>query len=180
MLFQVRLLVLFFSTFCLFGCTGDPEPAEQKGRSGVNQEEIIQFHREMVMEENQEIENFCARYHWHMESSGTGLRYMVVSKGKGKPAGEGDTVLVAYELKLLTGEVIMNVGSENPDTAVIGRNSINRGIDEGLRLMNTGDRFRFIVPSHLGFGLLGDFGRIPFRATLVYDLTMLTHLKREK
>ncbi len=173
------LPVVLIAAVYLQGCSGGGEPAEHKADSAINIEKSIQFHREMVSEENQEIEDFCTRYQWHMKITGTGLRYMKVSKGEGVPVGEGDIVLVAYELKLLTGEIILNVSTERPDTAIIGRNTINRGIDEGLRFMNSGDRFRFIVPSHLGFGFLGDFERIPFRSALVYDLTLLRRLGRK-
>lgn len=176
----VCLPVVLIAAIYFHGCSGEREPAENKAEPVINNEEIIRFHREMVTEENQEIEDFCSRYHWNMEITGTGLRYMRVSRGEGTPVEEGDTVLVTYTLKLLTGDVMLNVGSEKPDTVIIGRNTINRGIDEGLRFMNSGDRYRFIVPSHLGYGLLGDFERIPFRSALVYDLTVLGRPGREK
>jgi FKBP-type peptidyl-prolyl cis-trans isomerase len=39
--------------------------------------------------------------------------------------------------------------------------------------MNVGDRAKFIVPSHLAFGLLGDQKMIPPQATLVYDVELI-------
>ena len=37
----------------------------------------------------------------------------------------------------------------------------NSGLEEGLLLMKVGDKAKFIIPSHLAFGLLGDENRIP-------------------
>jgi FKBP-type peptidyl-prolyl cis-trans isomerase len=39
--------------------------------------------------------------------------------------------------------------------------------------MHVGDRAKFIVPSHLAFGLLGDQNKIPQHATLVYDIELV-------
>ena len=40
--------------------------------------------------------------------------------------------------------------------------------------MKVGDIAKFILPSHLAFGLLGDEEKIPKRATLVYHVELLT------
>jgi len=39
--------------------------------------------------------------------------------------------------------------------------------------MRVGDKAKFIVPSHLGHGLSGDFEKIPPLTTLVIDLELV-------
>ena len=43
--------------------------------------------------------------------------------------------------------------------------------------MKVGDKAKFIIPSHLAFGLLGDENKIPKRATLVYDVELIDVMK---
>jgi len=40
--------------------------------------------------------------------------------------------------------------------------------------MRVGDRAKFIIPSHLAFGLIGDQKKIRHKATLVYDLEFVS------
>jgi FKBP-type peptidyl-prolyl cis-trans isomerase len=42
-----------------------------------------------------------------------------------------------------------------------------------LRLLRAGDKAKFIVPSHLAYGWIGDSKNIPTRAVLVYDVNVL-------
>ncbi len=44
---------------------------------------------------------------------------------------------------------------------------------QGILFLKTGDRVKFILPSHLAFGLAGDGDKIPAKAALVYDIELL-------
>ena len=46
-------------------------------------------------------------------------------------------------------------------------------LEEGILLLKEGDRAKFIIPSHLAFGLLGDMKKIPAKAVLVYDIELI-------
>jgi FKBP-type peptidyl-prolyl cis-trans isomerase len=39
--------------------------------------------------------------------------------------------------------------------------------------MNKGDKAKFILPSHLGYGLMGDEVKIPSHAILVCDVSLI-------
>ena len=62
----------------------------------------------------------------------------------------------------------------------IGKSRVVNGLEEGVLLMKKGGRAKLIVPSHLAFGLLGDPGKIPARAVLVYDVELcdIRHVKK--
>jgi len=42
-----------------------------------------------------------------------------------------------------------------------------------MLLMNKGAKAKFILPSHLAHGLLGDENKIPSNATVIYDIELL-------
>jgi len=47
------------------------------------------------------------------------------------------------------------------------------GWDEGIELLQVGDKARFVIPSHLGYGSRGAGGVIPPNATLVFDVELM-------
>jgi FKBP-type peptidyl-prolyl cis-trans isomerase len=54
----------------------------------------------------------------------------------------------------------------------LGRSDVPSGLQEGVKLMRIMDKARFILPSYLGGGLLGqDF--IPPQAVLIIDAVLL-------
>ena len=115
-----------------------------------------------------------------MEQSNTGLRYFIYKHGKGLPAEEGKIATLNYEIKLLTGEVCYTSKELGPKQFLIGKGGVETGLEEGILLLKEGDRAKFIIPSHLAFGLLGDSEKIPAKATLVYDVELIELNKIKK
>ena len=108
-----------------------------------------------------------------MNKTGTGLRYWIYKKGNGKKAENNKIAKFNYTVKLLTGDVIYTSEISGPKEFLIGRGRIESGIEEGILLLRVGDRAKFIIPSHLAFGLQGDQNMIPAKASLVYDIELL-------
>jgi FKBP-type peptidyl-prolyl cis-trans isomerase len=51
---------------------------------------------------------------------------------------------------------------------------VESGLEEGILLLQEGDKARFIMPPHLAHGLIGDRDKIPARATIIYDLELVS------
>jgi peptidyl-prolyl cis-trans isomerase A (cyclophilin A) len=47
------------------------------------------------------------------------------------------------------------------------------GWDEGIALLQVGDKARFVIPAHLGYGAYGAGGVIPPHATLIFDVELI-------
>lgn len=134
---------------------------------------LVKFNKEIVKSEIQEIEDFIERYRWKMQTSPTGLRYLVSREGQGLMPVKGETVVLKYDLKLLNGRSLYNSEKSGLREFVIGTGSVENGLEEGVLLLRPGDHAKLIVPSHLAFGLLGDLKEIPERAVLVYDIELV-------
>jgi FKBP-type peptidyl-prolyl cis-trans isomerase len=98
---------------------------------------------------------------------------MIYKHGNGRKAIENKIAVYQYEVRLINGTFCYSSDKDGPKEVKLGHGEIERGLEEGILLMKIGDRAKFIVPSHLAFGLLGDQARIPPGATLVYDVELL-------
>lgn len=108
------------------------------------------------------------------EKTSSGLRYKIEEKGNGPKAEKGQTVSVHYKGMLPDGSVFDSSYSRNqPIDFKLGKGQVISGWDEGIQLLNVGDKARFVIPSHLAYGERGAGGAIPPNATLVFDVELV-------
>ncbi|MEN1786241.1 MAG: peptidylprolyl isomerase, partial [Bacteroidota bacterium] len=104
------------------------------------------------------------------EKTDSGLRYKILEKGSGAAAEKGKTVSVHYEGSLDNGQVFdSSHARKEPIAFPLGVGRVIAGWDEGISLLQVGDKARFVIPSHLGYGSQGAGGVIPPNATLIFD-----------
>lgn len=104
----------------------------------------------------------------------SGLRYKMIQKGSGKQAESGKTVSVHYEGSLETGKVFdSSYPRKKPIEFRLGQGQVIEGWDEGIALLQVGDKARFVIPSYLGYGPSGAGGVIPPNATLIFDVELM-------
>lgn len=117
-----------------------------------------------------EIEQLAAGF----EKTESDLRYKIIQKGNGVLAEKGKTVSVHYEGRLTNGQVFDSSYSRNqPIDFTLGVGQVIPGWDEGISLLQVGDKARFVIPSHLAYGSAGAGGVIPPNATLIFDVELM-------
>ena len=108
------------------------------------------------------------------DQTDSGLRYKIIQKGSGVQAEKGKSVSVHYEGSLDNGQVFdSSYRRKDPITFTLGIGQVIQGWDEGIALLQEGDKARFVIPSYLGYGERGAGGVIPPNATLVFDVELL-------
>ena len=168
--------LLIFSII-LVSCQTSPPPVKTSAHLGMMDDSLLKMNKKIVQDESQEIDDFIARYHWKMGITSTGLRYMIYYQGSGIRALKGKSVKIHYSVKLLNGKDLYNSGNQGSKVVQLGCAMVETGLEEGILMLRVGDRAKFIVPSHLAYGLLGDLKNIPERASLVFDLELLEVFK---
>lgn len=107
------------------------------------------------------------------DKTDSGLYYKIIEKGNGAKAQKGKTVSVHYTGALENGDVFDSSYKRNePIDFVLGTGQVISGWDEGISLLNVGDKARFVIPSNLGYGSRGAGGVIPPNAILVFDVEL--------
>ncbi|HEY0046689.1 MAG TPA: peptidylprolyl isomerase [Flavobacterium sp.] len=108
------------------------------------------------------------------EKTESGLRYKFIQKGEGKKAENNKIVSVHYSGSLENGKVFdSSYTRKKPIEFPLGQGNVIEGWDEGIALLRVGDKARFVIPSHLGYGKQGAGGVIPPDSTLIFDVELM-------
>lgn len=121
----------------------------------------------------------------------SGLIYQIIKKGTDKKPTNGTQVIIHYAGYLENGqlfdtsyeEVAKLYGIFDPNRAkqngyagypaTMGNLPFIPGFNEGVALMNYGDKFMFYIPSNLGYGQQGANGVIPPNANIIFEVELL-------
>lgn len=161
--FFISIIAIF-----LFSCKED-EPEHVV--IDWNKEKSTKMHQNLAKEEEIDIRLYLARHtEWEMEKTGSGLQYFIYEHGEGDSIKVGDIAQVEYEISLLDGTICYATADDEVEEFVVDRAQIESGIQEGVKLLHKGDKVKFIFPSHLGHGLIGDLDKIPPLTPLIVDL----------
>ncbi len=177
MSYKYRCLVgCCLASFFLLSCGGPQNGTNGPAEDTIQEykEPLVNVNKTLVSRERAQIDDYIARYGWTMETSGTGLRYQIYKKGNGRAPQKDMNATIRFRVNLLNGEVVYDSKNDGLKSFKLGKAEVESGLEEGIMLMQVGDRARLIIPSHLAFGLLGDDQKIPKRATLVYDLELMS------
>ena len=115
------------------------------------------------MSSNSEQEN-------NFYTTDSGLKYEIITLGKGDKPSATDKVEVHYHGTLTDGTVF-DSSVDRGQTITFGLNQVIKGWTEGLQLMPVGSKFKFIIPPELGYGNR-DMGTIPPNSTLVFEVEL--------
>ncbi|HEA30538.1 MAG TPA: peptidylprolyl isomerase [Leeuwenhoekiella sp.] len=127
-----------------------------------------------LTEEKQKAEGELDKIAAGFDKTDSGLRYKIIQKGDGKKAEKGKTVSVHYKGQLADGTVFDSSYKRNePIDFQLGAGQVIAGWDEGIHMLQVGDKARFVIPSDLGYGSRGAGGVIPPNATLIFDLELM-------
>lgn len=108
------------------------------------------------------------------EKTDSGLRYQIIQKGSGAKATQGKNISVHYKGQLADGRVFdSSYERKQPIDFTVGVGQVIKGWDEGLQLLQVGDKARLVIPSHLAYGSQGAGGVIPPNATLIFDVELM-------
>jgi peptidylprolyl isomerase len=108
-----------------------------------------------------------------LQTSESGLKYLIIEEGEGDNATDGNVVTVHYTGFLEDGTKFdSSVERDEPFSFVIGNKQVIAGWDEGIKLLKKVGKARFVIPPSLGYGEI-TAGKIPPNSTLLFDVELL-------
>lgn len=107
-----------------------------------------------------------------VKTTDSGLQYQVITEGKGEKPSPDSVVRVHYKGSLLDGETFDSSYDRN-EPAVFSLQQVVPGWQEGIAMMPVGSKYRFWIPSELGYGEKGTpGGPIGPNAVLVFEVEL--------
>lgn len=138
------------------------------------QEEQLAQRAEQAKKNQEEGEKFLAE---NAKKAGvkvtkSGLQYEVLKEGTGKHPTDKDSVTVHYKGTLLNGETFdSSYDRGQPVTFPLG--NVIPGWTEGVQLMTVGSKYKFYIPSALGYGERGAGVKIGPNSVLTFEVELL-------
>lgn len=168
-----RYLLFLISGLTIFICCSTNETPKMILTEEQVKEPLIDANKKRLKVENMKIEEYLKRRKWNMELTGSGLRYLIYEKGGGEQVDSGNTVVINYTVNLMDGTQCYSSDINGTKGFVTGKGEVEDGLDEGVLYMQTGDKAKFILPSHLAHGLMGDGDKVPSHSVLIYDVELI-------
>ena len=164
---------IFIGVVMLQSCQGCRNESPQKHVDYAHLEErLIQENIGRVAREQEVINGYINKNGWPMSETRTGLRYWLMEDKEGVLAEPGQMAVVNFNIELLDGTKCYSSEENGPFAFRVAEDQVETGLHEGIQMMSQGDVARFIIPSHLAWGITGDHLKIPSNATLVYDVEL--------
>ncbi len=170
------IALVYGTTLLALSCGNDKEKVTHKTdiESKEFKEKLVDANKIYVKKESDEIDQYVKHKGWEMITTGSGLRYMITQKGKGAVPQTEQTVRLNFNVKLLDGTLCYSSDSTGVYEFIVDKSSVETGLHEGVKYLHVGDKATFILPSHLAYGLIGDEKKIPGRASVLYELELLS------
>lgn len=111
-----------------------------------------------------------------VQTTESGLQYIVMKEGEGDKPTTTDRVKVHYHGTLFDGTVFdSSVDRGEPTT--FGVSQVIKGWTEGLQLMSVGSKYKFFIPQDLAYGYRGSGQKIKPFTPLVFEVELLEIVK---
>ncbi|MGX9985786.1 FKBP-type peptidyl-prolyl cis-trans isomerase [Chryseobacterium sp. POL2] len=102
----------------------------------------------------------------------SGLQYQIITDEEGRKPEARDTVICHYHGTTIKGEVF-DSSVERNKPASFPLNRVISGWTEGLQLMSTGSKWKFVIPPHLAYGGQQISKEIGPNSTLIFEVELI-------
>lgn len=164
-----NLIIPALMAMALSGCGEAPVVDVQQQKGDPLKENMINANKYFASSEETEIDAYIGRRGWEMKKLGNGTRLWEYQKGDGKALENEEAVSVSYSMEALTGKRIYD---QVDDVVVMGRGQAVTGLETALKNLSHGSRAKVIIPSAMGYGVVGDGDLISTRMVIVMDLSV--------
>lgn len=162
---HIMLLLILLAT----ACKEPPVINATQEQSNPYKENMINANKVINTAEDTQIKSYIERHKWNMRQLSNGSWIEETAIGKGTKVDYEDTIDITYKLESLNGNTFYE---EKRESIIVGQNKPTVGLDRAVMDLHHGSKARIIVPSSLGYGVVGDGEKVTSRTVLIYHLAI--------
>jgi hypothetical protein len=155
------ILIILLLVAC--NCSGD----NSESVVYVDKNRLLNINRYLARKDLDIMRHYVKRKSWKMTFSDEGYFYEIFNEGEHPKITDHKQVTCECSISLLDGTPCYEIKNR---TFVVGASEEIYGLHHAVKLLGKGGKARFIFPSHLAYGIRGDFDKIPPRAILLYKV----------
>jgi len=153
----------------LVACNTKPRQESRK----VTPQQLLEMNKKMVGAESEVMDKYIADKALEMQTSETGLRY-ILDKTSNEPLIEvGDAVSLKYTTSLLNGTICYTSDKNGLMNFVVGKAQVEAGLEEAILMLAPNDKAKLIMPPYMAHGIAGDGNKIPKLAIIIMDIEVV-------
>lgn len=133
---------------------------DMKSSKTIVEEELYYHQNDKVFFEK--VDKICS-----IKKTSSGLRYLVIKEGKGNKPYISNKVKIAYSVSVSDSILDKGVIESNLDYLI-------PGLQEGIQLQSVGSRYKFYIPSYLGYGFTKDSEIFNPFSPAIYEVELLS------
>jgi gliding motility-associated peptidyl-prolyl isomerase len=169
-------IFFLFLVSLIVSCNAKQEPRRPISQSsGEFMKESIERNKKLIKTEELAIANLIKNDTTHKYiTSNKGFWYFYTHKNEINTSApkKGDIVLYDYEILDLKGDTIYSQKELKTQQYVVDKQDIMIGLQDGIKLMQKGEKATFLLPSHKAYGYHGDNNKIGINVPLICNVTI--------
>jgi len=178
-----RIYLIIILVFFVGACKNNNQKAREpiQHRKSTVDMESVRKNKDLNQREEAYIKKMIQQDSLHHYiDSGHGFWYYYVTKtGKGTVAQPDDKVLLTYEIKDLSNNIIYSFDEIGKKWYHVDHENYFRGFREAVKLLKEGEKAVFLFPSNAAYGFHGDEKRIGINIPLIVSIKIF-EIKKHK
>jgi FKBP-type peptidyl-prolyl cis-trans isomerase len=133
----------------------------------IDKNRLLNINRYLVNKDLNIMRHYVKRKSWKMSFSDEGYFYEIFNEGEHPKITDNKQIVCDCSISLLDGTPCYEIKNK---VFVVGGSDEIYGLHRAVKFLGKNGKARFIFPPHLAYGIQGDFGKIPPRAILLYEV----------
>jgi len=139
----------------------------------ITVDKSVNINKKFIEAEEKLIKKFIEEESLNLNKTGSGIYYLIEGSGKGKYPAIGKMVSFTFNIYLLNKTLIYSSDAMGVYQFKVDKDDVPSGLNQIIKLLKIGQKAKFILPSHLAYGVQGDGDKIPVRSPLYYEIKLI-------
>lgn len=170
-----KVLLLLIISIAMFSCKQPQARMPISHSSGTFLKESIIRNKKMIEGEEFKIDSIIKsdkKNKYVASPFGYWYYYDIKNEKDTLRPKKGDVAKFDYEIKDFKGNVVYSFVELRPQTYIVDKQKIIKGLRHGIKLMHKNETVTFLFPSHLAYGYHGDDKRIGSNEPIICTVTL--------